>query len=149
MSLVTRFEQYAAAFEDAFASDDWSKIEPYFTDDAVYETVAEPPFGNRTEGRAAVAQFFKQMIADFDRRFDSRAVEMLERPVQRGNTVWFRWAATYTLAGAPPLRIDGEETATFEGDRIRRLEDRMPASTTQQAMAYMGEHGAKLKPVGG
>ena len=147
MSLLSRFTQYAAAFEDAYASDDWSKLEPYFTEDAVYETIADAPFGNRTQGRDAVQQFFKQIVDGFDRRFDTRSVEMLEGPVERGNAVWFRWAAIYTLAGVPPLRMEGEETATFEGERIRRLEDRMSASTTQQVAAYMGERGAQLKSV--
>jgi ketosteroid isomerase-like protein len=146
MTLVDRFMQYAAAFEDAYASDDFSKIEPYFTEDAVYEAIADAPLSSRTEGRATLAPFFKQLVNGFDRRFDSRTVEMIEGPVERGNTVWFRWVSTYTLGGAPPLRMEGEETATFEGDRIRRLEDRMPAAT-QQVMAYLGEHGGKLKPV--
>jgi ketosteroid isomerase-like protein len=147
MSLASRFAEYAAAFEDAYATDDWSKLEPYFTEDAVYETIADPPFGNRTEGRAAVQRFFKQVVDGFDRRFDTRTVEMLEGPVERGNAVWIRWAAIYTLAGAPPLRMEGEETATFEGERIGRLEDRMPAADTQRVVAYMGEHGARLKTV--
>ena len=44
MGMTDSFLAYAAAFEDAYATDDWSKIEPYFTEDAVYETFAEAPF---------------------------------------------------------------------------------------------------------
>lgn len=147
MTLLERFMAYAAAFEDAYASDDWSKLDPHFTDDAVYETIAAPPFGNRTEGRLALQEFFKVLVDGFDRRFDTRSVEILEGPVERGNTVWFRWAGTYTRAGVPALRIEGEETATFEGERIKRLEDRMPAATTDHGVRYLAEHGAKLKPL--
>ena len=146
MNIIDRFTAYAAAFEDAYAGDDWAKLDPFFTEDAVYETFAEPPFGGSIDGREAIKAHFRQICTAFDRRFDSRAVELLTPPVDRGGTVWFRWAAIYTLAGAPALRMEGEETAVFEGDRIRRLEDRMPPATVQSTQAYLAEHGAKLKP---
>ena len=145
MSLVQRFMAYADAFEAAYASDDWSKLDPYFTADAVYETIADAPFGNRAEGRERVKAYFKEMVDNLDRRFASRRVDFIEGPTERSGKIWFRWAATYTLADAPPLRLEGEETAEFEGDRIRRLEDRMATAATQQTMQYMVEHGAKLK----
>jgi hypothetical protein len=34
--LTQRFEAYAADFELTFVDDDWSRLEQYFTDDAVY-----------------------------------------------------------------------------------------------------------------
>ncbi len=146
MSNMQRFMSYAAAFEDAYATDDWSKVASFFTEDAVYETFADLPFGGRIEGREALMASFKQVLDTFDRRFDSRSVEMLEGPTERDGTVWFRWAAVYTLAGAPALRIEGEETAVFEGDHIRRLEDRWPSAESQRAQTYLGEHAGKLKP---
>jgi ketosteroid isomerase-like protein len=145
MGLVQRFMEYAEAFEAAYASDDWSKLDAYFTEDAVYETVAEPPFANRTQGRDAVKAFFKQIVDNFDRRFTSRKVELIEGPTERPGHVWLRWVSTYTLADAPPLRMEGEEIAEFDGDRIKRLEDRMSAAATQRTMQYMAEHAARLK----
>ena len=146
MNITQCFASYAAAFEAAYATDEWAALDPFFTDDAVYETFAEPPFGNRSAGRDAIKATFKQIVDAFDRRFDSRAVDMLEGPVERNGTVWLRWAATYTLAGAPPLRMEGEETAVFADDRIHRLEDRIPAAVGQQVLAYLAEHGSKLRP---
>src|SRR5882724_1692007 len=43
MAINERFMMYAAAFEQAFANDDWSNVGAFFTDDAVYETVGPPP----------------------------------------------------------------------------------------------------------
>ena len=146
MDTTQRFLAYAAAFEVAYATDDWSHLDPFFTEDAVYETLADPPFGNRSEGIEGVKAAFKQVVTGFDRRFDSRAVEIVEGPIDRNGTVWFRWVATYTLAGAPALRLLGEETAVFAGDRIRRLEDRISAADGQQVLAYLAEYGSKLKP---
>ena len=40
----------------AAINQDWSKLDPYFTADAVYETVADAPFANRESlGRALTA----------------------------------------------------------------------------------------------
>lgn len=147
MSLLEKFQAYAEDFEVAYASDDWSVLDRHFTEDAVYETIAMEPFSNRSEGRGAVKDYFKAMTAGFDRRFDTRAVEVLEGPKESDGKVWFRWAATYTRAGAPALRMEGEETLVFEQGRIRRLEDRIPDATALVTAAYMAEHGSKLKPL--
>jgi len=149
MSLLEKFMAYAAAFEQAYATDDWSALDPHFTEDAVYETIASGPFSNRTEGREAVKVFFKMLIASFDRRFDTRAVEVIDGPTERSDRVWFRWAATYTRAGLPALRMEGEETVVFADDRIKYLVDRIPDATTEATARYMAEHDARLKPIGG
>jgi ketosteroid isomerase-like protein len=148
MTIIDRFLSYAAAFEEAYASDEWSKIDAFFTEDAVYETFAAPPFGNRVSGRDVIKRHFKQSCDAFDRRFDSRAVEVVAGPAERDGNVWLRWAATYHRAGAPDLRMEGEETAIFDGQRIRRLEDRIASSEGERILAYMGEHEGKLKPQG-
>jgi len=146
MGMIDRYLAYAAAFEDAYASDDWTKLEPFFTEEAVYEFIAPAPFGGRYEGRAAVLAQFQNSVNGFDRRFGSRAVAVLEGPVEKDGAVWMRWAAIYTLAGAPDCRIEGEERAEFTGDRIRRLEDRMTEAEASRAGAYFAQYGAKLKP---
>lgn len=144
MGLTDRFLAYAAAFEESFADDDWSRIEPYFTEGAVYETKADPPFGGVQTGRVAVLAQLKQALDGFDRLFSTRTLELLEGPTGTNGEVWFRWAAVYTLADAPDLRIEGEERVTYDGDRISRLEDTIPADSVARATAYMGEHAAKL-----
>jgi len=37
MNIVGRYQAYAAAFEESYLDDDWSHIEPFFTEYAVYE----------------------------------------------------------------------------------------------------------------
>ena len=75
-----------------------------------------------------------------------RDLQVLEGPEERDGTVWMRWRVSYSSPGAPPLVMEGEETATFEGDRIKRLEDRFPPDAGKNAVAWMTEHGAALKP---
>lgn len=148
MSRIARFQQCAAAFEDAFKSDDWSVVEPYFTEDAVYELFGGEPFDGRHEGRQAILSALKLSLDNFDRRFDSRRLDFIERPVERDGKVWMRFRATYRIGDAE-LELEGEETAEFEGDRIRRLEDRFAPEASKTTLAFLAEHGEKLGPVGG
>jgi hypothetical protein len=144
MGLIDRFQQYADAFEVFYEKNDTSVLEPFFTEDAVYETIADPPMGDLQEGRTKIFEGLIRSVDSFDRRFDSRELLMIEGPEERGDAVWLRWRVTYTKAGAPPFSIDGEETAVFEGDRIKRLEDRFAPNAAKDMMAWMQEHGSKL-----
>ena len=144
MTILERFNAYVEAFEVAYENDDFTVLEPFFTENAVYETMADPPFGNRQEGRDAIFTFLKMSVASFDRRFEKREVNLLEGPEVRGNTVWIKWCANYESEGIPPLSIEGEETATFEGDRICRLEDCWPAEAGKAVLEYMEAHGGAL-----
>ena len=145
MNPIERFQEYADAFEVVYEKDDWSALDPFFTEDAVYETIADEPLAGVHEGRKAVFAQLKQSLDTFDRRFDSRELELREGPVERDGGVWMRWAVTYRVEGAPPLVLEGEELARFEGDRIRRLEDRFADDATQKMLAWMGEHAGRLR----
>ena len=50
--------------------------------------------------------------------------------------------------GAPDCRMEGEERAVFEGDRISLLEDTVSDEKGQRLDAYMEAHGGWLKAVG-
>jgi hypothetical protein len=145
MGKIEKYLEYAAAFEEAYASDNWSKLEPFFTENAVYAFVAPAPFGGEYQGRAAVITQFQSSVNSLDRRFDSRQVEVLEGPLEKDGGVWMRWAAIYTLAGAPDCRMEGEERAVFTGDRISRLEDSITNEEAGRIGTYFAQYGAKLK----
>jgi hypothetical protein len=150
MALMPRFAAYAAAFEKAYASGDWSLLEPYFTDAAVYEVPdLAPPLGGRCEGRDAILAYFGRVIDAFDRRFASREIGLVAGPRESGDSVWLRGWAVYRAPGVPDLRFELEETAWFEGDRIRRLEDRYDPAAREALEAYRAAHGAKLGIGGG
>jgi hypothetical protein len=144
MSKIPRFGAYAAAFEKSYQSDDWSLLEPFFSEDAVYDSALEPPLGARLEGRDAILAYFERVVNAFDRRFASRELKLLEGPRQDGDSVWIRGAATYRAAGVPAFVLELEETATFEGDRIKLLEDRYQPAMQEAMTAYLREYGGKL-----
>jgi hypothetical protein len=147
MGIADHFVTYATAFEEAYATDNWAQLEPFFTEDAVYVNAALAPFGGEYKGRAAVFTQFQTSANAFARRFDSRKLDILEGPIEKDGAVWIRCAVIYTLAGAPDCCIEAEERALFKGDRILRLEDSMTEVETERVEAYLAQHGAKLKPM--
>jgi hypothetical protein len=147
VDLIARFQEYADAFEVVFESDDWSLLEPYFTDDTVYEIHAAPPFGARTEGREAVFTALKASLDSVDRRFDTRDLEITEGPELRDGDVWFRWRVRYGRAGTPGMVIEGTETAHYEGDRIALLEDTFTEKSQAGVLEFLGAYGNQLKPL--
>jgi SnoaL-like domain len=137
MGIQDRYLAYADAFEKTYADDDWSRIESYFTETAVYE--GEPD----ARGRAAVIAKLKGGVDAFDRRMDSRRIDF-ETPQVQGNTVVVRWQGTYTKRGRPDLVISGSETAIFEGDRIARLRDSFDPAAQRAMGEWMAAHGSTL-----
>jgi len=144
VSKIARFAAYAAAFEESFASDDWSFVEPFFTEAAVYEVDLDPPMGGRFEGRKAILGYFKQVLDGFDRRFASRELALLEGPKEEGDSVWIRGSATYRAPGVPAYVLELKEVVRFEGDRIYRLEDHYQPAMKQGISDYLKAHAEKL-----
>ncbi len=144
MDLVARFQEYADAFEEVFENDDWYRLEPYFTEDAVYEIHAQAPIASRHEGRDEVFVALKVSLDNNDRRFDSRDLEVTEGPEIRDGGVWLRWRVRYTLDGTPGVELEGIETAYFEGDRISLLEDTFTDESQKGFFEFLSKYGSTL-----
>ncbi len=138
MSILDRYQAYADAFEKSYVDDDWSHVEPYFTEDAVYE--GDPD----ARGRDAVLAKLKGGVDNFDRRMDSRTPEF-EPPSVEGDTLTMKWKVTYTKKGRPDLAISGVEIAVFDGDRIALLRDTLDPEAEKNMQKWMAEHGAALQ----
>ncbi len=138
MGIQDRYTDYADAFERSYEDDDWSRIEQYFTEDAVYE--GDPV----ARGRDAVLARLQNGVNGFDRRMDSRTLTF-EKPTVDGNTVTVRWKAAYTKQGLPNLQISGREFATFKGDRIATLRDEFDPAAQQAMGDWMQKHGKALQ----
>ena len=138
MAIQDRYLEYAEAFEKSFKDDNWARIEPYFTDGAVYE--GEPV----ARGRAAILVKLQNSVDNFDRRMDTRTLTF-QKPTTRADAVTVRWKATYTKKGLPDLTLSGTETATFEGDRIASLRDDFDADAQKAMGEWMEKHGKALQ----
>ena len=138
MSIEQRYLAYAAAFEESYEDNDWSRIAQYFTEDAIYEATPED-----ARGREAVLAKLKGGVDAFDRRMDSRSPDF-QTPTIDGDTLTMKWKVTYSLAGCPDLAISGVETAIFKGDQIASLRDTFDPEAEQAMQKWMAEHGATL-----
>ena len=126
MDPLQRFAAYAADFEKTFEDDDWTRLEGYFAEAAIY-TVKGTPFDCEVRGRDAIFRAIKKSIDGFDRRFDKREIEPDGPPVVEGNRVTFSGSARYEKQGVDMLSIQLSETAELdETGRIVSLEDVYP-----------------------
>jgi len=146
MSITENFAAYAAAFEETYVDDDWSRLRPFFTEDAVYMTVSDDGTETRFEGIDSVLEGLRDAVNTFDRRFATRKVDVLGDLEPTDGEIVFDWAAEYTASGAPTLRIAGTEHAIYQGDRIRHMKDVFKAGTTEMIAGWIAEHGEKLAP---
>lgn len=137
---LERFAAYAAAFETAYATDDWTVLEPHFTEDAVNELN-----GARVEGRPAVVAAFRDAVAMFDRRFDSRTMQIVEGPTIEDGVVHIKTHGVYRRNGVAPLELLGEEWFHFDGDRIARHVDNVV--NVAEVMSFLGQHADALRPM--
>ena len=138
MSIADRYQAYADAFEESYEDNDWSRLEEYFTEDAVYESGPEP-----ARGRAAVLAKLNEGVDAFDRRLDRR-IPQFQSPTVEGDTLTMRWTVVYEKAGCPDLSISGVETAVFEDDRIALLRDEFDPESQKGLEQWMAKHGASL-----
>jgi len=139
MSIASQYQAYADAFEETYVDDDWSRIAPFFTADAVYEGDPED-----ARGQAAVLAKLKAGVDTFDRNMDSRTPDF-QTPTIEGNTLRMNWQVTYTKAGCPDLVISGRETAVFEGERIASLRDDFDPAAEAAMAEWMAANGAALQ----
>jgi len=144
LSDIPQFIAYAAAFEKAFETDDWSALEPFFDVEAIYE-IGLPLLGaERCTGWDEILAWFRDVLDRFDRRFASRTLEVLEGPKEENGRVWIRGSATYRAEGIPDFVLVLEETMRFEDGRIVHLEDRYSADMAAETERFMREYGSKL-----
>jgi len=146
MDPIARFMEYAAAFEEVYESDDWSALEAFFTEDAVYEVVGATLLAGRHEGRAAVFAALKAALDAHDRRFPTRELVLREGPELSEGVVKFRWQASYRGPGIPELVMEGRESIWLEGDRITRLVDEIPLEIGEITAQWFSHYGELLGP---
>ncbi len=140
MEPAKRFLEYATAFEQTYADDDWDRLEPYFAEDAIYVVTGEAPLAGRAEGRKQLLEHLRKSVDELDRKFDERRVEIVGTPTIGENSFEMSWRGTYTKAGCPDLVFGGTERATFEGDRIQLLEDLIEDGAGPRIQEYAERH---------
>jgi hypothetical protein len=139
---------YAAAFEETYRDDDWTRLERFFADDARYE-VRGGPMACSIEGRDAIFRGIKKSLDGLDRRSDARRITLLSGPETHaeadGDCVTLRWEVGYDFPGGrPPVRFAGETAATVANERIVRLVDSYTDADADAIADWLDAHGEGL-----
>lgn len=141
MDLARRFEDYASDFDRTVRDDDWSRIRPYFTDDAVREEHMLPLMSLRHRGIDEIIDQWRPIVSNFDRRFEQRILVRVGPARQRAQVVTLHWVGIYCVGDAPALLGEGIEVARFRGDRIEHLESKATQETVERNIHWASKHG--------
>ncbi len=145
MNTLERFMAYAGDFETSYEDDDWERIKPHFADDAVYE-VDSREFGSRMEGAEAIVAGLKKSLDGFDRKFDTRAIEVVDGPTVDGDEIRVAWKVTYTGAGCEPYYLVGRSEVRINDDGIVFLADRYDAAADQALVDWKSKNDLEIDP---
>ena len=147
--MSTTLEQlaaYAMAFEQTFADDDWSRLQPHFAPNAEREVLGGGMLAYHSVGRDALITDLHRNVADMDRRFDLRIPEVLAGPDEREGVLWMNWRLTLWRAGIPDLVVEGSHGTWHRDGRITRIEERVSDEVGARVEAFLAEHDARLRP---
>lgn len=141
------FMDYAAAFEETYGDDDWSRLVPFFHEDASYE-VRGGPFACQISGREAILAGLKKSIDGFDRRFSERQIELTHGPesIEKGDgrEVSIQWEVAYQYRDAPKVVIPGRSVFKITDGRIVAMRDEYDDTALEPLGAWMLQHGEGL-----
>ncbi|MEM9597912.1 MAG: hypothetical protein AAGD06_26850 [Acidobacteriota bacterium] len=137
MDPLKLFQEYADAFEATYADDNWQRLEPFFAEDASYVTHGMPLQPINAQGRGPLIIALANSVNQFDRRCDSRKLELLAPPEVKSQSVTITWRGTYTLEGAEDLVLDGVEEIWFnQAGKIFSIVDRYSEEMGQTVLRW-------------
>ena len=138
---------YAGAFEKTYADDDWSRLAPYFAEDAKYE-VCGGPFACQISGREAIFAGLKKSIDGLDRRCSDRQIEVTEGPdvqaTEVGHELSLGWNVAYHYGDAPRMVLPGRSVFNIVDGVIVAMRDEYDDKELESVHAWMLEHGQGL-----
>ncbi len=141
------FMNCAAAFEETYVDDDWSRLKPFFTENATYE-VRGGPLTCAIEGREAILIGLKKSVDGLDRRCDERVLEVKGGPHMRavpaGQQVSLDWVASYRRGDSPVIGLPGRSVFTVADGYITAMRDEYDDAALAPVGAWLQQYGVDL-----
>jgi hypothetical protein len=144
--LLQCFASYAAAFEETYADDNWSRLDEFLSPDLTYRVLGSPGFDCTVRGREAVYRSIRSFLDGFDRRCVRRVGTGDAPPLVDNDTIVVSGFAGYRRGESDELILNLLLMAEFEGDRIAVLSDVYLASTARRMDEWMARWGKDLSP---
>ncbi len=142
------FMDYAAAFEQTYVDDDWSRLTQYFSEDANYEVRGGGPLACKISGREAIFAGLKKSIDGLDRRCTDRQLELIKGPnivgTDDGHELSIEWNVSYRYGDAPKVTLPGRSVFTIADGVIVAMRDEYDDKELEVVSAWMLEHGKGL-----
>ena len=141
---IALFGAYAAAFEKAYAADDWTILEPFFSDDVTSIVEGVPPqLAGPFNGRAAVIASLRDSVRTFDYRFDTRAPQLVGQIERVPSGVYIEYVVRYEI-GDLSFDLRGDELDLFRDGKLDVHRERL--LNGDEMGAFMARHADRLRP---
>ena len=141
------FMDYAAAFEESYIDDDWSRLAQYFSEDASYE-VRGGPLACEISGRDAIFAGLKKSLDGLDRRCTDRKLEVADGPdvavTDNGHDISLGWRVLYEYRDAPKMTLPGRSVFTISDGVIIAMRDEYDDQEMEAVGAWLLEYGEGL-----
>lgn len=145
-SQLQTFAAYAAAFEDTYADDNWSRLDQFLVPHLTYRVLGSPGFDCEVRGREAVYESIRRFLDGFDRKCIRRIGTGEAPPLLDNDCIVVSGFAGYRRGESDELMLNLMLMAEFEGDRIAVLSDVYPTSTARRMNEWMPRWGKDLAP---
>ena len=141
------FMDYAAAFEETYVDDDWSRLAQFFTEDATYE-VRGGPLVCKITGREKIFSGLKKSLDGLDRNCADRKLELTDGPnivdIDDGSEVSLGWDVIYQYKEAPKVTLPGRSVFNIVDGVIVAMRDEYVDEKMEAVGAWMLEYGEGL-----
>jgi len=141
------FMDYAAAFEQTYVDDDWSRLARFFPEDATYE-VRGRPLACSISGRDAIFAGLKKSIDGLDRRCSDRQIDLTDGPnvigTDSGHELSVGWRVTYQYGDAPKMVLPGRSVFTIADGVIVAMRDEYDEEDLESVGAWALRYGEGL-----
>lgn len=143
---LTIFLNYFNQFEECVAGQrPWEDLAALFTDDATY-SVRGVPFECVVEGPHAIAAAFQHSVTNFDKKMDSRGLEILSSMRESAHSVRLQLASSYGIEGVGVVVAPVSMVVSTENGKISAMEDLYDMDLTGPALLWIAEHGGDADP---
>jgi hypothetical protein len=142
---LQRFLEYAAAFEQTYADDDWTRLERFFAPDAIYRVTGGNEWDCEVKGCKSVLAAMRKFVDEFDRHC-TRRISATGAPVVTADTVRVPGRAVYTRGDSDELVLEIALLAEYRDGVIATMTDIHAPENAPRTHAWLQKWGEGLDP---